>query len=234
MKYIERIEGYLSDELSIEERTSFDKDCETNNELVEELAFYIEAKRVFKEEKRTIFKQRYYKAKEENAIPRIPNRNRLYIRIAASAAAIAILIWFVMPMFNTYQVNNQLAQIEEPIFFIENQTTRSENIAENKLARAFTAVENQDYETVIQLTDSLETLPAIGLKAFAYFELEDYENAAKYYELYVEKETKYFEKLRVQWNLSLAYRKLGDTEKEQKILEAIGEKGREDILKVIK
>jgi hypothetical protein len=31
----------------------------------------------------------------------------------------------------------------------------------------------------------------------------------------------------------LAYRKLGNTEKEQKLLEAIGEKGKNDILKTM-
>ena len=79
-----------------------------------------------------------------------------------------------------------------------------------------------------------DALKEIGIKSFAYFELEDYTNAVKYYELYLEKETKYFERLRAQWNLSLAYRKLGNTEAEEKILEAIGEKGKKDILKILK
>ena len=231
MKYLERIEKYLNDELSTEERTSFDNDCQINETLAEELAFYLQTRQVIQQEKRASFNQRYQNAKEENAIPRIQsNRNRRFIQIAASAAAIALIVWFGMPMFNN---NNPLTQLEEPIFFIENQTTRSENPIENVLEEAFTAIENQDYKKVISLTDTVETLPAIGLKAFAYFELDDYSNAAKYYELYLEKETKYFEKLRAQWNLSLAYRKLGNTAAEQKILEAIGEKGKKDILKII-
>lgn len=234
MKYLGKIENYLNDNLSSEERTSFDEECEINQELAEELVFYLQIHQAFNETKRAAFNQRYQAAKANNTIPKIQsNRNRFYIRMAASAAVIAILIWFGMPMFNDYQIDSQLAVNGEPIFFLDEQTVRGEN-EEQLLSEAFTAIDNKDYNEVFRLVDTIAIKEAIGIKSFAYFELEDYTNAVKYYELYLEKETKYFERLRAQWNLSLAYRKLGNTEAEEKILEAIGEKGKKDILKILK
>ncbi len=230
MKHTERIEKYLTDELSKEERMTFEQDCQTNQLLAEELAFYLQARHALKASKIAALNQRYSASKENHAIRR---RNRIYIRVAASAAAIILFIWLGLPTFQSYQINNQLANYDTSIFFLNEQITRSDDTTENNLTTIFNAFENQDYPSIINLVDTSNNPSILAIQALAHFELENYEVAAATYEQYLENDIEYFEKIRAQWNLILVYRALRNKSAEQKILEDLGKQGQKDILKAL-
>jgi len=231
MKYLDRIENYLNDNLSNEERISFDEDCQTNEELVEELSFYIQTQQTFKQNKEAAFKERYQTAKVNNTIPHIQSNQRsLYVRMVASAAVVALLIWFGMPNFSSYEVSNKLADGAAQISPFDRERTGNQTAEADLFLEAVDSIRAGSYKVAIDLVDTLDNNKAEAIKAFAYFELGNYPEAAKNYESYLGNNPSRHKRIRAQWNLSLVYRKLGNKEAERKILEQIGRKGRKDIL----
>lgn len=233
MKYLDRIESYLNDDLSEEARASFEKDCQTNPELTEELAFYIKAQQAFKQKKLAALTERYQGIKGSNVIAQHnSNRRRLYIGIASSAAVIALLILVGLPIFNNSKINNQLAARETHIQLLSQ--TRSEVGDQNIIEKTSYAVLSGNYELALNLLDSLPTNAhkASLLKASTYFGLKQYEKAAAAYEIYIKSNPDEYEDfLFAQWNLSLAYRFSEQSKKEKEVLQRLTKEDKKNIVK---
>ena len=63
MKHLSKIEGYLKNSLSNEDRKLFDEECKTNTELVEELNAYLQGNQRFNQRKRDEMKRHYKEVK---------------------------------------------------------------------------------------------------------------------------------------------------------------------------
>ena len=217
----DKIDQYLLEELSDEERNSFQQMIDSDPELQEELAFrkrlIDEAVQVGRSELKTKIQRINVELKAEASYSQKRNF-RLIAGLGISMAAI-IVLFFLLRGFQpkTYGLPPEIEQSEQP-----------EKVqAYEKIRETF---EKKDHHRTLQLIDSYLNnypndpsifTPLIKIcKGISYWELEQYQDAEQAL-LDLKSKVSGFDKALVHWYLALTYWKQNEISKAKEELELI-------------
>lgn len=249
MKNINRIENYLYNKMSLEERTTFEEDCQTNKELTEEFAFYIQAQQAAQQVKKEAFNQRY-----KNLTPQEKAPLSMFFRYKWYWLIGIILVLFTIKISFKNTLNPENIEKTPIVEEVYQQELLAELIVKNDsinhLASAYQSgtdnkdiydeaiilarkEKNQQYQEAINKIKDLDDYKALEIKGFCYLGLKEYQKAIEIYRAYLElKDGEYH--LFAKWNLILAHRRLGQSEEEQILLESLSKRELEQLNKNVK
>jgi tetratricopeptide (TPR) repeat protein len=225
--YPDYIEAYFSGALSPEERSEFEKRIEMDKNFAEEVAFYLSAKQVLKEEVNREKKEWFRQLADQN--PDLekqpaPVRTMWVYRLAAAAAVISVIFlsWYLFlqkpasptQMADRYikdsfqHLNVKMGDGRDSLqiarqFYNDGQLTSSAKIFENIAQR-----------------DSSNT-EAITNAGIVYLRLSEYDKALAYFQQ-LEKDTLYFNPAVFYQALTLLKRNhIGDKQRARELLQKV-------------
>lgn len=219
----DRLEAYLMDNMTSQEKIQFEAEINNNPELLSQVNLYkLEAQALKLLERQQLQAQfeTWKKEKQQDTgatIRTIKTRN--YLQILSIAASFLLLVVAGMGWINTNYSNDALA---DNLF--ENSTVRSRaEQSSDPLAEASEAMAEKDFERAITLLNEFDgTLLATKAtlkKGEAYYQKGDYENAAISYQKIInnpnEQPTNINE---ANWFLVGVYLKQGETTKATALL----------------
>ncbi len=242
MEYLDKIEDYINQTLSNEERISFEKECATNSKLAEELAFYLKAKETLYLNQREVLNKRYYQNQTTTNTSIIQQLTTQFdqflqnvflvqdIRYQLSFATVLLVLGFgIWQLFpnpqSAYQTYAELAKAQEAPLFLISETTMSDDTSESVIEQALEAGANKDYSQALALVDTLaESTPkyykVLEIKGLYHYQLGNYQQSIDAFEKYINQPDGQFKNW-ANWYQALAYLQLEDGEKARKKLEIL-------------
>ena len=213
MKYLDQIKNYVDNTFTENEKQEFEKDCLENEELREELAFYLQTQQAVKEVQNDEWRAVYH-ANQTSTGKVIRFTPRHYIGIAASILLIVFAVWQAPKLHTSYQLANQsniinylsLDQIntagEEDTSIVNNPNIIFEQAINLAIKRNYQAA----LDSIKHISEQDDGyFKALEIRGISYYGLKDYEKAKEVYVDYLNQENGLYKK-QVNWNLYLLYK----------------------------
>lgn len=224
-QFYPRIEAYLNQKMTAEEKAAFEQECEQENSgLALALAYYLSVHKAAEEVRRSELRARY------NQLPvhqKKPVSNTRWLAVAACLVllAAAFLFWPVGASHTPASLADQYweqSEIPEPI----NQMGENEAV-EKELKTAFEAYQSRNYEAALKILTNIPVEHPLGaaslrLQGIIHFEQGKTGQAIQIFQTYLDdnKGTK----AEVLWFQALAFLKNDEKEKALVNLEEIIQK----------
>ncbi len=216
----ERIEAYLANRLTAEERTAFEQEISENSELAEAVALQRLERRAMQLALHDELRQTMQAWRAEEASPQQeavvrPLRVR-FRRTLAAAASVLVLVLAGTSWWATQQYSNEALALDANA---APRISRNRG-ATDQLTQAQAAVNRGEYQQVLDLLENDTTTNAVLLRGAAYFGLGNAQEARAAYEAVLDSGSTPQQEL-AEWQLILLELADGQVEVIQPKLQAI-------------
>jgi len=213
MKYLEQIKNYVDNTFTNNQKKEFEADCLENEELREELTFYLQAQQAVKEVQNDEWRDIYHANQSSGGrvFGLTPSR---FIGMAASILLIVFAVWQGPKLYTS----SQLAKQNNTINYLEldrintageedTSTLANPNLVFEQAIDL--AVKGNHQAALDKVKDISETnegyFKALEIRGICYSELKEYEKAKQVYTSYLNQENGLY-KEQITWNLYLLYK----------------------------